>query len=80
MKLDKTSIQHLFFFLSFFFFISINSGVYQALNDLTISKNVCLSFSRPLSGSVLVVGCDNGLFVWTVDPSSPAVRCVLCIT
>lgn len=29
---------------------------------------------RPLSGSVLVVGCDNGLFVWTVDPSSPVVR------
>ncbi|KAJ7375506.1 hypothetical protein OS493_002280 [Desmophyllum pertusum] len=29
---------------------------------------------RPLSGSVLVVGCDSGLFVWTVDPSSPILR------
>ena len=35
---------------------------------------ILLSYFRPLSGSVLVVGCDNGLFVWTVDPSSPVVR------
>ena len=31
---------------------------------------------RPLSGSVLVVGCDSGLFVWTVNPSSPILRYV----
>ncbi|CAH3154561.1 unnamed protein product [Pocillopora meandrina] len=33
----------------------------------------CLAW-RPLSGSVLVVGCDCGLFVWTVNPSSPILR------
>lgn len=33
----------------------------------------CLAW-RPLSGSVLVVGCDSGLFVWTVDPLSPILR------
>lgn len=33
----------------------------------------CLAW-RPLSGSVLVVGCDSGLFVWTVNPSSPILR------
>ena len=38
--------------------------------------NLLFCNCRPLSGSVLVVGCDNGLFVWTVDPSSPVVRLV----
>ena len=39
-------------------------------------KKLFSCYCRPLSGSVLVVGCDNGLFVWTVDPSSPVVRLV----
>ena len=41
-----------------------------------ILKLLFLKF-RPLSGSVLVVGCDSGLFVWTVNPSSPILRYVL---
>ena len=40
-----------------------------------ILKLLFLKF-RPLSGSVLVVGCDSGLFVWTVNPSSPILRYV----
>ena len=41
-----------------------------------ILKLLFLKF-RPLSGSVLVVGCDSGLFVWTVNPSSPILRYVI---
>jgi len=71
---NKTKLQWgTYFSFSFLFF--------QELIPVCIRRwNVSSSFSRPLSGSVLVVGCDNGLFVWTVDPSSPAVRCVLCIS
>lgn len=51
---------------------------------MNITQNTCMTSNiqlffhfRPLSGSVLVVGCDGGLFVWTVDPSSPILRSVL---
>lgn len=29
---------------------------------------------RPLSASVLAVGCNTGIFIWTVDPTSPVTR------
>lgn len=33
-----------------------------------------LSPTRPLSSSELAVGCDGGVLVWSVDPSSVATR------
>lgn len=52
---------------------TLSSDVVPLLKHKLQKAVSCISW-RPLSGSVLVVGCDNGLFVWTVDPSSPAVR------
>ena len=42
-----------------------------------MTSNDNFFYFRPLSGSMLAVGCDSGVFVWTVDPSSPILRSVL---
>ncbi|XP_068671537.1 aladin-like [Montipora foliosa] len=52
---------------------TLSSDVVPLLKHKLQKAVSCVSW-RPLSGSVLVVGCDNGLFVWTVDPTSPVVR------
>ncbi|KAK3736148.1 hypothetical protein QZH41_015540 [Actinostola sp. cb2023] len=38
------------------------------------SVTVVVLYFRPLSASLLAVGCNTGIFIWTVDPNSPVTR------
>ncbi|XP_048579838.1 aladin isoform X2 [Nematostella vectensis] len=52
---------------------TLKSAVVPVLKHRQQRGIVCVAW-RPLSASVLAVGCDTGVLVWTVDPTSPVTR------
>ncbi|XP_031566795.1 aladin-like isoform X2 [Actinia tenebrosa] len=52
---------------------TLKSNIVPLLKHRQQQAVTCLAW-RPLSASVLAVGCNTGIFIWTVDPTSPVTR------